>query len=221
MTPDSIFSQSSPSMEGAIHPSEPTPRIPPLSTEELRPEWQATLAKIPGDGLKGNGFPHNVLGMLMYSPEILGPFLDYWVTAKLAMTLTVREQELVILRIGSLYRNNYVWKHHVPVAQEFGVNESELIAVCHGRYAETFCPREHALLALADELVSARTISRPAWEEHALLLMPRDVIDLITLVSQYTLFALTNNALQVPLEAPLADIPGLAEMIEIDQPKSL
>lgn len=219
MTSDRIFPHHSPSLEGTIHPSEPTPRIEPLSTEELRPEWLATLAKIPGDGLKGNGFPHNVLGMLMYSPEILGPFLDYWVTAKSAMTLSVREQELVILRIGSLYRNNYVWKHHVPVAREFGVKESELMAVCHGRYAETFGPREHALLALADELVSSRTISRTAWEEHALLLMPRDVIDLITLVSQYTLFALTNNALQVPLEDSLAESAGLEEMVEHDQPK--
>ncbi len=84
---------------------------------------------------------------------------------------------------------------------------------------ETFGPREHGLLALADKLVSARTISRTAWKKHAVLLIPRDAINLITLFLQKTLFALTNNALQVPLATPLADRPGLTEMVENNEPK--
>jgi hypothetical protein len=60
----------------------------------------------------------------MYTPRTLGQFLDYWVTSKLEMGLSVREQELVILRIGlSVPEQCAPWKHHVPVAVEFGVNE--------------------------------------------------------------------------------------------------
>jgi len=33
----------------------------------------------------------------------------------------------------------------------------------------------------------------------------------MSLISQYVLFALVNNAFQVPLEAPLRDAPGLAQ----------
>jgi len=33
----------------------------------------ATLERIPGDGLKGDGFPHNVLGQLLHSPSGWGP----------------------------------------------------------------------------------------------------------------------------------------------------
>jgi hypothetical protein len=37
------------------------------------------------------------------------------------------------------------------------------------------------------------------------------VVDLIGLVSQYVLFALTNNVLQVPLEASMPSVPGLSQ----------
>jgi hypothetical protein len=35
------------------------------------------------------------------------------------------------------------------------------------------------------------------------------MIDLISLVSQYVFFALLNNSLQIEIEEPLKEIPGL------------
>jgi 4-carboxymuconolactone decarboxylase len=194
-----------------VHPTEAEPRISPIPTENMRPEWLATLERIPGDGLKGSGFPHNVLGTLMHSPETFGPFLDYWVTCKTEMSLSVREQELVILRMGCLYRSDYVWKHHVPVAREFGVGEDELAAVREARFAAVSGARERAFLALTDELVVERTIRAEVWRAYREILEDQDLVDLISLVSQYVLFALVNNAMQMQVEEPLHGIPGLSQ----------
>lgn len=191
-----------------VHPNEPVPRLAPLSTDELRPEWREILERIPGSGLKGVGFPHAVLGELMHSPDLFGAFLQWWVTAKSAMALSVREQELVILRMGRLYSSDYVWKHHVPVAREFGVQEDEIAAVQQGRF-EGFCERERGLLNLTDAMVQERWVSAEAWALHGRQLRPQEVVDLIALVAQYVLFALTNTVLQVPLEQPFRDAPGL------------
>ena len=117
-----------------IHPYEAVPRVAPISTDQLRPEWKATLARIPGAGLKGSGFPGYVLGELMRSPEIFGPFLEWWVTAKSATALSKREQELVILRMGRLYSSDYVWKHHLLTAREFGAKPEEIAALFEGRF---------------------------------------------------------------------------------------
>lgn len=193
-----------------IQPSEPHPRLEPLPTTELRPEWLAILERIPGAGLKGPGFPHHVLGELMHSPELLGPFLQWWVSAKSAMALGVREQELVILRMGVLYGSDYVWKHHVPVAREFGVQVEEIRALREGHF-EGFAEREQALLCLTEAMVCERQVRGEVWERHGLLLTAQEVVDLIGLISQYVLFSLTNSVLQVPLEAPLRAEPGLAE----------
>jgi alkylhydroperoxidase family enzyme len=199
-------------MASPIEPTETTQRIDSLDVEHLRPEWRQTLERIPGAGLKGDGFPRHVLGVLMHSPDTFGPFLEYWVTCKEKMALTVREQELVILRMGTLYGSEYVWKHHVPVGREFGMTDDELVAVRDGDIA-VFGQREAALIALTDELVDARTIRREAWDRHTSVLSPRDVVDLIQLVAQYVLFALANNAAQVQVEASLGDVPGLNDPI--------
>lgn len=191
-------------------PNEAEPRIAPLPTDGLRPEWVEILGRLPGTGLKGDAFPRNVLGVLMYNQETLGPFLDYWVTSKAKLGLSVREQELVILRMGVLYRSEYVWKHHVRVGREFGIGDAELDAVRHGAYT-ALAERERAFLELTDAFVNERALPPELWSRTRDILGARDFVDLITLVSQYVLFALANVCLQVQLEPALSGLPGIEE----------
>ena len=190
-------------------PNEPDSRIAPLSTDALRPEWVEILGRLPGKGLKGEGFPSNVLGILMQNQDTLGPFLDYWVTSKSKMGLTVREQELVILRMAVLYRSEYVWKHHLKVAREFGVNDEELDAIRQGAYKAFVAERERAFLELTDAFVNDRSLSPELWTRTRGVLGSRDFVDLISLVSQYVFFALANVCLQVQVEPGVADLPGI------------
>jgi alkylhydroperoxidase family enzyme len=190
-------------------PNEPDSRIAPLSTDDLRAEWVEILGRIPGKGLQGEGFPRNVLGMLMQNQETLGPFLDYWVTSKSKMGLTIREQELVILRMAVLYRSEYVWKHHLKVGREFGINDAELDAIRQGSYTAFAAERERAFLELTDAFVNDRSLPPELWDRTRGVLSSRDFIDLISLVSQYVLWALTNVCMQVQLEPGVADLPGI------------
>jgi 4-carboxymuconolactone decarboxylase len=163
-------------------------RIPPLPMSDMREDWLQILKKLPGAGLKGENAPVNVFGTLMHNPGTFGPFLDYWITSKLQMGLSVREQELVILRMGYHYQCDYVWKHHVP---------------------PLFAARETALLMLTDEMLSHRTIREEAWQEWSGMLSSQEVIDLISLFSQYVFFSLLNNSIRVEIEEPLQKIQGL------------
>lgn len=184
-------------------------KLEPKNVDHMRQEWLDILKRIPGDGLKGKYAPRNVLGMLMYNPDTLGPFLDYWVTSKQKMGLAVREQELVILRMALHYDCNYVWKHHVPVALEFGINQTELDAVRVLPLPNTFSPRETAILELTDEMVLKHNVSDAAWDLYKKELSDGEMVDLISLVSQYVLFALTNNVLRVAVEQNLDEIESL------------
>jgi alkylhydroperoxidase family enzyme len=192
-------------------PNEPDSRITPLSTDNLRPEWVEILGRLPGKGLKGEGFPHNLLGILMQNQETLGPFLDYWVTSKSKMGLTVREEELVILRMAILYRSEYVWKHHVKVGREFGINDTELDAIRRGSYTTFAMERERAFLELTDAFMNERSLSPKLWNSTKRVLSSRDFVDLISLVSQYVLFGLTNVCMQVQIEPGVADLPGIED----------
>jgi len=190
-------------------PNESESRIAPLSTDNLSPECLKILERLPGKGLQGEGFPYNLLGVLMYNQETLGPFLDYWVTSKAKMGLSVREQELVILRMAVLYRSEYVWKHHVKVGREFGVNDTELDAIRHGSYTSFSAARERAFLRLTDAFMNDRCLSPELWNRPKNVLGSQDFVDLISLVSQYVLFALTNVCMQVQVEPGVTDQPGV------------
>jgi 4-carboxymuconolactone decarboxylase len=186
-------------------------RLAPLDTENLSPVSQAILKKLPGDSLKGRYAPVNVLGTLMYNPDTLEQFLDYWVTSKLKMGLSVREQELVILRMAVHYNCNYVWKHHVPLAVEFGATEDLLAAVREFPLPARFSAREEALLSLTDDLVNERDIRDEVFDKYHGQLQDSELVDLISLVSQYVFFSLLNNAMRIRVEPPLEAITGLAE----------
>ncbi|MHC1706973.1 MAG: carboxymuconolactone decarboxylase family protein [Bacteroidales bacterium] len=185
------------------------PRLTPLDTGEMPQEWNEILKRLPGDVLKGDFAPVNVLGTLMYEPLIMGEFLDYWITSKLKMSLSVREQELVILRMAYHYHCNYVWRHHIPVAREFGVSEELLEAVRNHPLPKVFTPREETLLLLTDEMVNHRNVSDEKWILMKNELSDREILDLIHLISQYVLFTLTNNVIRVEVESGLQDISGL------------
>jgi 4-carboxymuconolactone decarboxylase len=184
-------------------------RLKPMPMSEMRDDWIKILERLPGAGLKGTFTPVNVFGTLMYNPKTMGPFLDYWVTSKLEMGFSGREQELIILRMGYHYQCDYVWKHHVPVAKGYGTTEAELEAVKKTPLPSVFSARENALLQLTDELVEHRTISDQAWSKWSGELKKSEMVDLISIVSQYVFFALLNNSIRVEVEEPLRNIPGL------------
>ena len=81
------------------------------------------------------------------------------------MSFGERQQELEILRIGCLYASDYVWKHHVLVAKEFGASDEEIEAVRMGRF-EAFNGLERALLTLTEAMVEERTVSAELWSEY-------------------------------------------------------
>lgn len=186
------------------------PIVTPVALDNLCADSQKILDLIPGNGLKGEFAPINVLGTLLYGKNLLGDFLTYWVNAKNNMTLNCREQEIIILRMGYHYQSNYVWKHHIPVAKEFEITDNEIEVLSHSIInCETLSNKEVALLAFCDQMVLKRNVTNELWEKYQDVLTTENVLDLIHLVSQYVVFALTNNIFRVEVESSLDQFKSL------------
>ena len=188
-----------------------TPLVTPVALDNLSADSQKILDLIPGNGLKGEFAPVNVLGTLLHGKNQLGDFLTYWVNAKNNMSLSCREQEIIILRMGYHYQSNYVWKHHIPVAKEFDITDNEIISLDSSNIeCETFSAKESALLAFCDQMIIRRNVSNELLGKYQKVLTSENILDLIHLVSQYVVFALTNNIFRVEVEASLDQFRSLS-----------
>ena len=185
-------------------------RITPKNMNNLSQTATKALELIPGDGLKGIYAPVNVLGTLLYGENLITDFLTYWVNSKNQMSLSVREQEIIILRMGYHYKCDYVWKHHIPVATEFGVTENELTELKINEFDSTkFSKTEAALISLCDQMMRERNVSDELWLSTKDILQTNQVVDLIHLIGQYVIFALTNNVFKVEVEPSLKDFSSV------------
>ena len=64
---------------------------------------------------------------------------------------------------------------------------------------------------LTDAFMNDRSLSPKLWNQTKNVLGARDFVDLISLVSQYVLFALNNVCMQIQVEPGVADLPGIED----------
>lgn len=114
-------------------------------------------------------------------------------------TLSARDRELAILRIGWLCRAPYEWGEHVLVAKRIGIGSEEIERVTHGAGAEGWSAHERAILRAVEELFEDAMISDATWATLAATLDERQLIELPILVGQYQTVAYYQNALRLRL----------------------
>jgi 4-carboxymuconolactone decarboxylase len=118
--------------------------------------------------------------------------------ALLAGRLPKQDTELVILRVAHLRNCEYELHHHRRLAARRGIDRETQQKIFDWPDAQGLSPRQEALLAAADELVTTRTIGDDGWATLSSHLDRRQLIEFCMLVTQYDGVAATLSALRVP-----------------------
>ena len=124
--------------------------------------------------------------------------------------LTLREREIVILRVCANNRAEYEWGVHVSAfAERAGLNAEQVAATLDPeRGAPVWTPRDRLLLSLCDELQLSTTLSDALWEQLAAEFSEEARLELLLLAGFYRTISILVNTLQLPLEAFGARFPG-------------
>lgn len=184
-----------------------TCRVKPIPPSQWKEEWTAIIGGLPGDSLKGKYYPYNVMGTIAYQNDLFSHFMKYWVASKTALHLTVRAQELIILRMAVLNDCDYVWGHHVPVALEGGLARTEINRILDDIDHSDWNPEEYVMLSMVDEMYLSKKLSNESWQKANHFFDAHQIMDIITVISQYVYFSLVNNVFQVELEAGIEALP--------------
>jgi alkylhydroperoxidase family enzyme len=119
------------------------------------------------------------------------------------------DTELVILRVAHLRGSEYELQHHRRMARQYGLDphiQETIFAwpdVPGGDGPRVILSaRQQALLNATDELIKNRSISDGTWQQLAMHLDRRRLIEFCLLATQYDGLAATITALNIELDNP-------------------
>ena len=120
-------------------------------------------------------------------------------------TLSVRDRELVILRIGYLCQAGYEWGQHALIAREAGMSDEEIRSCKTGPDTPDLSELDRLLLTATDELHADAHVSDETWAGLAKHYNTQQMMDLVFTIGQYNLVSMALNSFGVQ---PDEGLPG-------------
>jgi 4-carboxymuconolactone decarboxylase len=172
----------------------PRPRIEPLPQAEWSDEQRELL-------MRGNP-PRvlNIFSTLIRHADLYRRWIPFGNHVLFKSSLSPREREIAILRVGWLCRSGYEFHQHTRIGAAAGLDAGEIERIKSGPGAVGWSAREAALLRAVDELHADQFISDTTWQELSSHFDTRQLIDLVFAVGQYTMVSMALNSFGVQIE---------------------
>jgi alkylhydroperoxidase family enzyme len=145
----------------------------------------------------------NVLGTLAVHPALARAFHTFNGHVLFATTLSLRQRELLVLRVAARRDAEYEWAQHAVLAADAGIEADEVARVVEGPDAPGWAPLDAALLRAVDELIAEAAIGDATWATLAMELDERQLMDLVFTVGAYDALAMAFRSLGVELDDDL------------------
>lgn len=142
----------------------------------------------------------NLLGTLARYPSLAMAFLTFNKHLLSGSALTIRQRELLVLRVAHIRRSDYEWAQHVILADRAGVTADEINRVTIGPDAPEWTPIEGALLASVDELLSEGVIRDETWKVLAAEFDEQKLMDVVFTVGCYSMLAMSLRSFGIEPE---------------------
>jgi 4-carboxymuconolactone decarboxylase len=172
------------------------PRITPLQDGELSPEQVERLSKSRGK----DGSVLNIFRTLVRSPDAFRAFSWWGGYVMSRNSLSPRDREIAILRVGWLCKSGYEWTQHHRIGLQSGLDAGEIERIKVGAGADGWSAAEKALLTAVDDLNRDHFVSNVAWTILAKHYSERQCMDLVFTVGQYTQVSMILNSFGIQVE---------------------
>ncbi len=174
------------------------PRLDPLADEELDDEIRARF---------GGGRILNIFRTLAHHPKLMTRWLVFGNHILAKSSLSPRDRELAILRVGWICKAEYEFAQHRAIALDSDISEEEIERVTRGPEADGWTECEVALLRATDELVGDAFVSDDTWKALGAFYTKEQLLDLVFTVGQYNLVSMALNTLGVQIEDGASGFP--------------
>ena len=172
-------------------------RLTPLPAEEWDDEVRHAMSPLLPASRANPRDAGNVIGTLARHPALTHAFLTFNTQMLLRSTLSTRVREVAVLRAALNSRSDYLWDHHVPLAERAGLTPAEIEDIRAGHAA---APVDALVVRAADELDEDKTLTDETWSELGEHFDEQQRMDLVFTVGCYQLLALAVNTFGIEPE---------------------
>lgn len=179
-------------------PDMQSPRLPKLSVDKLTSAQQALTESIKS-GPRGQFKMAGPFAVYLHSPGFgeLAQKLGGHVRFK--TSVPPRLSEFAILVTAQLWKAQYEWAMHAPMAEKQGVKPQTIREIQAGRMPKSAARDEKAVYAFAKELYTKRRVSEANFKRVQKLLGDAGTVELVGILGYYAMVSMTLNVFRVPL----------------------
>jgi alkylhydroperoxidase family enzyme len=170
------------------------PRIAPLPESQWTQQQRDEITR---------GNPARILNIfrtLIRHPDLYRRWMPFGNHVLFKSTLTPRDRELAILRVGWLCRSAYEFHQHTRVGKAAGLSDADIERVKTSPQDAGWSPAERALLQAVDELHEDSFVTEPTWKALGTHFNEQQLMDLVFTVGQYTMVSMALNTFGVQIE---------------------
>jgi 4-carboxymuconolactone decarboxylase len=174
-------------------------RLPELTEDKLDGTQQALLSSMRagprGDRVKLGG----PFGVYMHAPRYgeltqqLGAFVRF------KTSLSPRLSEFAILCTARLWRAQYEWHAHAPIAEKAGVKAEAIADLKAGRTPKKVAADERAIFDFVQELYKKRRVGERTYRRVQGFLGDAGMVELTGILGYYAGVSMILNVFNVPL----------------------
>jgi 4-carboxymuconolactone decarboxylase len=110
-----------------------------------------------------------------------------------------RLSEFAILCTARMWRAQYEWHAHAPIAEQAGVKAQTIGDIKAGRAPRKAAKDERAIFDLIQELYKKRRVSERTYKRVQAVLGDRGIVELVGILGYYTGVSMMLNVFNVPL----------------------
>jgi alkylhydroperoxidase family enzyme len=172
-------------------------RIAPVSPP-FAPKVQALFDRLPADWSP----PFKLFTVLARDERLLLRFTGSSVSYLEPSHVTVRQREVLLLRVTARCRCTYEWGMRVHYfAEQAGLSEAQVDASVYGDADDSsWLPNDRMLVRLADELHDKISVSDSLWADLRAGVTEEAILQLLLMAGHYRTVAYLANGLRLPFE---------------------
>lgn len=173
-----------------------TARLPAIPEDKMSPAQRELVAAI-SSGPRGAYRPQGPFAVFLQSPEYGNLAQQLGAHCRYKTVIPPRLSEFAILVTSRLWRAQYEWFAHAPIAEKAGVKKQTIADLRAGRKPAKAASDEKAVYAFVQELYAAKRVTAGTYAKVHKLFGDAGMVEFVGILGYYALVAMSLNAFQM------------------------